>query len=1212
MTNSKNVQVGVSYTKGPIGPKGDTGPQGPQGLQGIPGPQGNPGVASAITPLSLANTVISIAVGSGPSTVAAGDDTRIVNAVQRTGDMITSSDVGVIGLAIRSVVGQTANLQEWQDSGGSPMVRIGPTGTMNAAKIVAGGDINASNTGTSQAAPRVIGATAMASGQAMRWQLDDSDGIQRAYAAKLQVVSYNGIVLAGARGVTGFPAFIAGSGIADPAVLIPTSDPTNIALVIQSAAGQTTTNMQEWRDSASSVKASISSAGSLYTAGSVSMGSSLGARLSVTSFNATTPVFNLRAAASQTSDMQQWQDSTGAVLASVSGAGAFTMPTGLSVGAGAGPSVITLGNGTLTKTSGQAFYMTSGLKVQGGSATIPAGVFVNAANATTTSLVAQAGTGQTGDIFKAVAEDGFTGVARIDTLGNLTLEASQSLTSAPRTINLGNGVVTGGATRLEFRGLSEGLQAAPGQRTQMYSYHGIVLAGARAITGYPSFVGGGGTGDPAVLVPSAAASNVPLVVQGFASQTANLTEWRDSSGTLNAGISSSGSFFTGSAITAGVGTGRVSFSARTAAEIVLSVRGTTSQSGDLQQWQDSASAVKAAINSQGVIVANTGILALNLRNLSDNGPTLTPNANSWIIANRNTVTNIPLIVKGMTGQTGNLTEWRDVNDAIVASISAAGDHVVSLAGSSYATPRLFGVTAIATGQAIRWAMSTSDGVQAGHGQRTQMFGYHGIMLSGARGAAGYPSFVAGGGTADPSVTVQTITPTSVALVVQGAASQSADMQQWWDSAGVLKAAVTYNGRIVGTSGAMLASIVNNGDAGPRLDLNTTGWVLTNRTDVTYVPFAIKALAGQTANLQNWTDSTGAAVAAVTANGSLSAANLTLTNPGIGVASTLTFSKTSDGAFIKVIERSSDQTTYWFGQYDNPESSDYFIWHWRSYMGGGAGWVPLRIGNFTNEFIGSINRFQGQVSIPQLQPFFTANLASDGPPTDLTAHNQFTVITSNATAIAKDANTAGTGSFYVDVSGYTSTGKNTYAIIVEPGGTTFKWCKNTAQNNPSGTGIPIVDNTWIAVDLGIQVKFTPGYIAGDTWSFCAFAPPQLSLGTADPTADLSVVIQRPSQNGIKVKGAAGQSGDLIQLYNSSGTRLTYVDASGYLVAAGLTNNGNFRTNGNADIAGGAGVMGIKNCTTPPPNTPSGGGVLYVEAGALKYKGSSGTVTVLAPA
>jgi len=47
----------------------------------------------------------------------------------------------------------------------------------------------------------------------------------------------------------------------------------------------------------------------------------------------------------------------------------------------------------------------------------------------------------------------------------------------------------------------------------------------------------------------------------------------------------------------------------------------------------------------------------------------------------------------------------------------------------------------------------------------------------------------------------------------------------------------------------------------------------------------------------------------------------------------------------------------------------------------------------------------------------------------------------------------------------------------------------------------------------------------------------------------------------------------------------------------------------DMAGGEGVIFIANATTAPTGTPTGGGVLYVEGGALKYKGSSGTVTTL---
>lgn len=51
---------------------------------------------------------------------------------------------------------------------------------------------------------------------------------------------------------------------------------------------------------------------------------------------------------------------------------------------------------------------------------------------------------------------------------------------------------------------------------------------------------------------------------------------------------------------------------------------------------------------------------------------------------------------------------------------------------------------------------------------------------------------------------------------------------------------------------------------------------------------------------------------------------------------------------------------------------------------------------------------------------------------------------------------------------------------------------------------------------------------------------------------------------------------------------------------------------AGLGGGAGVVSIANAATAPTTNPTGGGVLYVEAGALKFRGSSGTVTTIAPA
>ena len=53
-------------------------------------------------------------------------------------------------------------------------------------------------------------------------------------------------------------------------------------------------------------------------------------------------------------------------------------------------------------------------------------------------------------------------------------------------------------------------------------------------------------------------------------------------------------------------------------------------------------------------------------------------------------------------------------------------------------------------------------------------------------------------------------------------------------------------------------------------------------------------------------------------------------------------------------------------------------------------------------------------------------------------------------------------------------------------------------------------------------------------------------------------------------------------------------------------------GSVGLGGGAGGIGIVNRTTAPASDPVSGGFLLSRAGALKYKGGSGTVTTIAPA
>jgi hypothetical protein len=89
---------------------------------------------------------------------------------------------------------------------------------------------------------------------------------------------------------------------------------------------------------------------------------------------------------------------------------------------------------------------------------------------------------------------------------------------------------------------------------------------------------------------------------------------------------------------------------------------------------------------------------------------------------------------------------------------------------------------------------------------------------------------------------------------------------------------------------------------------------------------------------------------------------------------------------------------------------------------------------------------------------------------------------------------------------------------------------------------------------------------------------------------------------------------MRLSNAGGLSIgSTTDAgAGNLLASGTVTSVNSAVNSTTSFGSGAGVLAIGNATTVPTTNPISGGVLYVEAGALKFRGSSGTVTTIAPA
>jgi hypothetical protein len=87
-----------------------------------------------------------------------------------------------------------------------------------------------------------------------------------------------------------------------------------------------------------------------------------------------------------------------------------------------------------------------------------------------------------------------------------------------------------------------------------------------------------------------------------------------------------------------------------------------------------------------------------------------------------------------------------------------------------------------------------------------------------------------------------------------------------------------------------------------------------------------------------------------------------------------------------------------------------------------------------------------------------------------------------------------------------------------------------------------------------------------------------------------------------KGSGGGTARVMQLI-TDGTARAVFEATTYNTTL-LANAGSYGS--------GSGVLFLGNATTVPTTNPTGGGILYVEAGALKYRGSSGTVTTLGAA
>ena len=285
------------------------------------------------------------------------------------------------------------------------------------------------------------------------------------------------------------------------------------------------------------------------------------------------------------------------------------------------------------------------------------------------------------------------------------------------------------------------------------------------------------------------------------------------------------------------------------------------------------------------------------------------------------------------------------------------------------------------------------------------------------------------------------------------------------------------------------------------------------------------------------------------------------------------------------------------------------------------------------------------------------------PTDTTSYGNYVQFTASAAGAGLEyasyyirlANRAGFGlsEFYVsEPSSYLAT---TDFMVVKPGATHRIHFTNN-HTNAVNTGYPTTVDSEISNDNAAYKGLMLIGNKSSTHSRRVLIYDQLAIGGTHPTFNCvnQLMVKNGNANASLVSDSWGYSGALMfnaaltnqtanittygqtmymggQYNTATAPGMLYYDANANYFAfftgtPGLNEgqsiswsedlridglNSNILVNG-AGSGGGQGVVGIKNAITIPASNPSLGGVIYVQSGALKYRGSSGTVTTLAVA
>jgi hypothetical protein len=725
--------------------------------------------------------------------------------------------------------------------------------------------------------------------------------------------------------------------------------------------------------------------------------------------------------------------------------------------------------------------------------------------------------------------------------------------------------------------------------------------------------GGGSFYGPVTNITTNTAS-VPLTVKGASGQTSNIFEVQTNASTLLSAVTPAGRLYV--------------------------------QRQEGIQFMDGAATLRSRIYSSGNngIYFDTGGGNVRVLTLDGGSEAITGN-----LINPYSTGRSGLIIRGLSGQSGDLLEVQNDGATDLFAVAASGQITAKVVANAANQNRGIMLS------------NTADTWQSGVYLRSDGSGNPRLSLLAPTGGLGEAVSIdaaakVGFNNIAPTgqVDITTASTTRVPLIIRPQASQTADLLQVRnsaDSANLAKitssgdaqfgAIALGNGTIYGSASFLNIASTSAGQIGAIIRASST----QSTDQIQYQSSAGTVLGGRNGVGQIYSGSTqpinyqvGGTPTATSGTGSVATITLTsASNLAVGdliqvTGFTPTGYNTTGYAVVSAVSNSSPFTVSYAstgtgtmtiaGQVQTASQT--------SITARSAGTIPLIVRgaasqvnlqnwqNSSGQNVVIINAFGSLVGSSSANQFNSDNGANFILRTAGTADqrgNHYQVVNSSSTILA---GFNGQGQIFTGATAPIQ-GSTTVAIGTQtPSGTT-NITITTGSNHGILVGQTVViagvtptgyNGTWTAqsgttgTTLIVNIGSNPGVITG--------------AGVVSQNSQLGVVASSANNTPVVIRGVASQVANLTEWRDSGGNNVGLVTAGGTIQMANVVSNAAMRANGSLATSSVAAISIVSNATIghlvlqnigTVPNQPSGGGVLYVESGALRYRGTSNAAVTI---